>query len=1020
MKTRLIALFSSLCLFLCAICPATAQSAPTTEASVQDAAYEIFEDLGFSAMSVGSSAYFCYGESAPDGMVFYYLWTSGKLSDYYDEDTQQYHIPYTDFIAIADAAFANHSDMLSYLGDRYDPETGIISWFDGGWGDAVSWMPLTYYEQYGYIYVTGVEVWFDHTPEEFDGLTYGKDWLYTELGNDRYQGMIDNELLMMAKKTDSGYQLLEYRELDYHIVDNVLYDTLGDVTYYPFTASNDNAYFYNTVTSQATATEFYAVGGMWATADKTMQFGVAPHLGYEIETVLVNGEILTPTADGTYGITVSGATELVINTVSTGVDTTAQATANEMFRDLGFCTWGENYFFEGEAAPDNVVFQYLQSSGALNDYYDQDMWSYSISYDEYIAIVDRTFACHSDMLDYLGDYYDPETGIVSWYSGGYGDAVTWQPLSYYEDGDYVYVTGVMARYDYASEDFADYTYGKDWLYTHQTYGSYAAMIEDTLLMLARKTENGLQIMSYCELPYHIVDGILYDASEGRAYCAVEISADTVYFEVSEASQAGVYGFIANGLRWVPKDLPMTFSATPHYGYAVTDVLLNGESILPDENDFYTVTLNEPSTLSVNTVATHQFFESTDLIVSPVPTVGDAITTDCLSVPEDAPYGITQTGDFMWQVSDTPDGTFVNVEDGAVFEAGKYYRITGVLVCNDGYALTKDAVATVNGIPATAFYSFGNHMGLSTEFSVHTHTLRHIEAAAPSYTQDGCLAHYECDCGRWFDDANGAQEIADKALYILARLIPEVSDGNAQVNEQAVADVLERDSKEDTVVLPLEEIAEDIRSVELPVASIQTVADAAKALAVQTDAATVTLDTAALQTIADRCEPQDTVVLSVELIAEDTLNTAQQAVLENKIVSTVLSAEILCGEETIHDFGGGEVTVQIAIEDEQPDASVYELLYIADDGATETYDAVCENGILTARLSHFSDYAVVKFPMGDVNGDCTLSSADARVMLCYFVGITPQDDLKWRAADLNGDGTVTTSDARAMLAATVTE
>ncbi len=1014
MKTRFLALLSVLCLLL-TMCPVAAQTTSEPSVSTPENLRRMFNNLGFSA----EGNYFPSYNAAPDRLVFVYMQVSGLIDDYLDEEGF-YNIPYTDYIAAIDSVFANHSDMIAYLTEHYDydPANGTVSWFAGGWGDAVTWEPFAYYEDDYNIYVSGAEVWFDYAEEDFDNYTYGKDWVELDMWGDMLKGMITVPLLMTLTKTDDGLKISGFERCSYHVVDGILYEDETDATYYPLTIHNDNAYFYNTVTSQTRATDFYTVGGTWAEADKTMTFGVAPHLGYEIEAVLVNGETLTQTADGTYEIVVNGATEVTVTTTSTGEDTTTQALANEMFYDLGFCTWGENYFYYNEPAPDDVVFNYLQNSGALRDYYDSATWSYSIPYDEYIAIADQTFADHSNMIDYLGSYYDPETGIVSWFSGGYGDAVTWQPLSYYEDGDYVYVTGVMAYYDYAPEDFADYTYGKDWLYAHQTYGSYAAMIYDSIVMMAKKTENGLQIMAYQNGFYHIVDGILYD-NDDQMYCAVELSTDNVYFEVPETSEATVFGFVANGGRWVPQNLPLTFYADPHYGYAITEVLFNGEAVLPNDDGSYTVMFNKASTLSINTEATHQFIDSTELIVSPVPTVGDPITLDGLSVPADAPYSIGEYSGFAWYVSDTIDGDYNLVEDGAVFEAGKYYRISGVLLCNDGYALTTDAVATVNGAPATSFYPFGNHMGLGTEFAVHEHTIFYCEATDASYAQNGCLAHYACDCGRWFEDADSEQEITDKTPFILPKLVPEVTDGKAQVNEQAVADVLERDTEEDTVVLPLEEISEEVESVELPVVSLQAVAQAEKALEVQTNSATVTLDAVALQTIADYSDDQDTVTLSVETIAEDVLNPEQQTALENKTVSAVLSAEVICGDETIHDFEGGEVTVQIPLEDDAPDTSVYEVLYIADDGTTETYDAVYENGVLTVKLTHFSEYAVVKFPLGDVNGDNTLNTADARAMLSYFVGVTPQDSLKQRAADLDGDDRITTADARSILTSTIT-
>ena len=49
-----------------------------------------------------------------------------------------------------------------------------------------------------------------------------------------------------------------------------------------------------------------------------------------------------------------------------------------------------------------------------------------------------------------------------------------------------------------------------------------------------------------------------------------------------------------------------------------------------------------------------------------------------------------------------------------------------------------------------------------------HSIVYMEAAEASCTEDGCIAHYECEnCGACFADAEGAEELADEEVFIAA-------------------------------------------------------------------------------------------------------------------------------------------------------------------------------------------------------------------------------------------------------------
>ncbi len=92
---------------------------------------------------------------------------------------------------------------------------------------------------------------------------------------------------------------------------------------------------------------------------------------------------------------------------------------------------GGSYYSSGDLgtdpAPDRTVWNYMNVSGLLNDYYhewDGTFEGIRISYDAYMYYVDQVFLHHSDMKDYLrressSEYasltYDESTDEISWF-----------------------------------------------------------------------------------------------------------------------------------------------------------------------------------------------------------------------------------------------------------------------------------------------------------------------------------------------------------------------------------------------------------------------------------------------------------------------------------------------------------------------------------------------------------------------------------------------------------------------------
>lgn len=118
------------------------------------------------------------------------------------------------------------------------------------------------------------------------------------------------------------------------------------------------------------------------------------------------------------------------------------------------------------------------------------------------------------------------------------------------------------------------------------------------------------------------------------------------------------------------------------------------------------------------------------------------------------------------------------------------------------------------------------------------------------------------------------------------------------------------------------------------------------------------------------------------------------------------------------FGGGEVTVSFPFEPKAGhDTDKYAVIYIYDDGTTETIDAVydAETGCLVFKVTHFSTYIITyasesesDITYGDVNGDGTVDADDSDLLAKYFAGWDVEIDKA--AADVNADGTLNRRDA----------
>ncbi len=297
---------------------------------------------------------------------------------------------------------------------------------------------------------------------------------------------------------------------------------------------------------------------------------------------------------------------LIMAVTASAADAPTRENAEDIFFDMGFSTWGTNYFgcsmtdTDGEQAPDEVVFQYMYLSGTLNDYYDDETGYYTIAYDEYISLVDKTFVNHSDMKAYLADMTDPETNVISWFRGGFGGPETWIPTDFCVKGDFCYVTGVFA--DRAIEDYPDFPameYGKETINTDD----YQAVIIEGLILTLQNTEDGWKILEYRETDYYVVEDMLYSDDEMFYRFTIEDNGN-VDINQNDDSVDFVTGFYGIASAWHPEISNHSYNIKADENYVIESVVLtdaNGEKVLtPTENDIYTFDIVGVANLKVTT------------------------------------------------------------------------------------------------------------------------------------------------------------------------------------------------------------------------------------------------------------------------------------------------------------------------------------------------------------------------------------------------------------------------------------
>ena len=171
-----------------------------------------------------------------------------------------------------------------------------------------------------------------------------------------------------------------------------------------------------------------------------------------------------------------------------------------------------------------------------------------------------------------------------------------------------------------------------------------------------------------------------------------------------------------------------------------------------------------------------------------------------------------------------------------------------------------------------------------------------------------------------------------------------------------------------VEIDLTELDDEITKIELPMASIKHIVEAAEeahndteALQIDFPNGSVKLDDKALRAIIDTVGEETTVDLVLESVGTDRLNDTQDAALDGQKVYGGYEAYLVCNNTGVRvsDFKGGVATLSVPFEIPNGlKAEKFAVWYVADDGTTEKLDTRYENKHLVWDVGHFSDFIIV--------------------------------------------------------------
>ncbi len=171
-----------------------------------------------------------------------------------------------------------------------------------------------------------------------------------------------------------------------------------------------------------------------------------------------------------------------------------------------------------------------------------------------------------------------------------------------------------------------------------------------------------------------------------------------------------------------------------------------------------------------------------------------------------------------------------------------------------------------------------------------------------------------------------------------------------------------------IEIDLTELDEKIKKIELPMASIKHIVEAAEEthnehehLQIDFPHGSVTLDDKTLRAIIDTVGEETTATLLLESVGTDRLNDTQDAALDGQKIYGGYEAYLVCNNTGVRvsDFKGGVATLSVPFEIPNGlKAEKFAVWYVADDGKTQKTETWHDDGKLHWNVGYFSDFVIV--------------------------------------------------------------
>ena len=279
-----------------------------------------------------------------------------------------------------------------------------------------------------------------------------------------------------------------------------------------------------------------------------------------------------------------------------------------------------------------------------------------------------------------------------------------------------------------------------------------------------------------------------------------------------------------------------------------------------------------------------------------------------------------------------------------------------------------------------------YMGVIADFSMevipgHTHQMQFMEYREPVPERDGREAHFQCSiCQKFYFDELGMDRIRDPQQLVIP-YVPVDDENRFEVEEDVLQDILQQLQPGEDVALS---VPEGMNTAELTGQMLQAIVQQGNNLLMTLEDVFLQLDPLAVAAIAEQLG-EGQVTFRVQQTPREELERPQQETLQNYDAVYILSAEVLCGEEYIHDFKGGAVTVRVPFA-AQP-GERYRVIYVADDGAVQEIPCQQLEDCMEFTTGHFSEYAIVRvveeaFPWAWIGIAVLLTAAGVFFIVLY--------------------------------------